>query len=352
MSSENYEKQEIRLTKNIVNLRDGFSDDLFAKNEKQIESNHIILHIGEFNQGGNEFEVTTANLKAMVDNFRLNVLGTEPPVDFSHNSEELAAGWITELSLSSGGEELIARIRWTPAGIEQIEKRQFRFLSPSFSFEFFDGTTGESFGPVLRGAGLTNIPFLRRLSPIVDLSDVAGKNKEVKSKEGAKTMSKDKDIDTTISLADHKAQTKVFVDQINGLQGEVKTLNDRVKELEPLGAKNTELGKEVATLKGEKEIAQKETEFQVLLSEGKAVAAQKEAYMTGDMNEFIKLTHAVNLSAKGSHEKVSDGIVKFSELNEKEKKFFHDNVVDMSEEEYVYFRDGKTPPKKDSKTVN
>jgi len=86
---------------------------------------------------------------------------------------------------------------------------------------------------------------------------------------------------------------------------------DKVAELE---AKIAALQAELAKAKGETEVmaaekkkadeakmlAEKENSFNVLLSEGKACAAQKDAFVKGDMNEFVKLAQPVNLKASGS----------------------------------------------------
>jgi phage I-like protein len=48
------------------------------------------------------------------------------------------------------------------------------------------------------------------------------------------------------------------------------------------------------------EAAEKEKEFNVLLTEGKACAAQKDAFIKGNMTEFIKLAQPLNLKGSGS----------------------------------------------------
>ena len=236
----------------LYELRDVFQQEQFNTVDSKVITDHEILLTGKFDQNGHEFEVTKKDLERMVENFKAKVLGTDPPVDFSHNSEELAAGWIVGLNLSSGGESLEARIRWTPIGIKRIKNREFRYLSPSFTFDFFDGSTGKKFGPVLRGAGLTNIPFLRRMDPIVDLHEKNSTDK-TKPMKGAEKMSEKKD--EVVSLADHKAQTKILVDKTNELQDEVKNLTDQIEKLKPFEDKNKELSDKIAVLEDEKEKA-------------------------------------------------------------------------------------------------
>ncbi len=72
-----------------------------------------------------------------------------------------------------------------------------------------------------------------------------------------------------------------------------------------------------------KALAEKETAFTVLLSEGKACAAQKDAFIKGDMTEFVKLSQPVNLKGTGSsssqtpEDKGTDGILKLAEEKRK-----------------------------------
>ncbi len=53
-------------------------------------------------------------------------------------------------------------------------------------------------------------------------------------------------------------------------------------------------------MKQDMQMKEKENSFTKLLSEGKAVVAQRDAFLKGDMDEFIKLAQPVNLKAAGS----------------------------------------------------
>ena len=54
-------------------------------------------------------------------------------------------------------------------------------------------------------------------------------------------------------------------------------------------------------------MSEKKAKFQLLLTEGKACAAQEKAFMSGDMEEFVKLSEKVNLDGKGHGGKGSEG---------------------------------------------
>lgn len=79
---------------------------------------------------------------------------------------------------------------------------------------------------------------------------------------------------------------------------------------EQMLAKIKELEAQIAALKGEKEMstkaaedakmcAEKEKEFNKMLSEGKVVAAQKESFMKDDFKGFMKLAETPSLKSHG-----------------------------------------------------
>lgn len=84
------------------------------------------------------------------------------PVDWEHATDVRgaqgldapAAGWITELQDRSGA--LWGRVEWTPRARAQIESREYRYVSPVFTYRKSDGAIR-----LLESAGLTNVPNLR-----------------------------------------------------------------------------------------------------------------------------------------------------------------------------------------------
>jgi phage I-like protein len=90
-------------------------------------------------------------------------IGDQPlPLDWEHATEVRAdkgleapaAGWIEELQVRDGA--IWGRVAWTPRGGDQVGNREYRFLSPVFSY-------GKDSRRIVRllGAGLTNTPNLR-----------------------------------------------------------------------------------------------------------------------------------------------------------------------------------------------
>ncbi len=106
-------------------------------------------------------------------------------VDFNHLSaggwfsypsiaDGAAAGWVTELE-DRGAEGLWGKFEWTDAGLTAIRARQYRYLSPEFTFKQFDKASGEYVGsPRLYAVALTNRPFLEQQDPIAATDRLAG----------------------------------------------------------------------------------------------------------------------------------------------------------------------------------
>lgn len=118
-----------------------------------------------------KFEITPDALKAMEKNFKNKIRGIDIAIDYKHNSEDIAAGWIQELYLSSDGKELWAKVDWTPKGNQVLSEKEFRYISPDFTFNYQDNESLKKYGPVLLGAGLTNRPTIKNMEPVVQLSE-------------------------------------------------------------------------------------------------------------------------------------------------------------------------------------
>lgn len=109
---------------------------------------------------GGKITLSRAYLSSFVKNWE-RMGKAALPVDYWHDDESpqsIASGWIEELELRAEG--LFARIKWTTAAKAKIAADELRFLSPSFTPDGFDTTTGQRMGPTLMGAALLNKPFL------------------------------------------------------------------------------------------------------------------------------------------------------------------------------------------------
>lgn len=249
-----------------------------------------VLRAGEFSHPEyGDFKVSTEDLAAMVRNFDERVRGTDIAIDFAHESEHEAAGWIQKLYLKENGTELWAEVKWTPTGQKALVDREYRYLSADFAFAYRHNETKSEYGPTLFGAGLTNRPFVKNMAAVVELNE--GK--------GNMQMDDKKIQDMEKELADLKKEKE-------SRDVEFAEMKKKLSEYEASNKKSEE-----EKLAAETKVAEmKRTEgFNKLLTEGRACEAQRESYMSGDMDAYAAAYVPVNLDEKG-HGKGADKSVK------------------------------------------
>jgi len=127
-------------------------------------------------------EVDQESLETLVKDFRSR--GVDLVIDYEHQTllgeRAPAAGWIKELE--ARGDGLWARVEWTPQAQEYLRAREYRYFSPVLRLD------PQSRRPqVLMHVGLTNVPAIRGLTPLVakmgardgaDLTEETGKMRE------------------------------------------------------------------------------------------------------------------------------------------------------------------------------
>ena len=274
-----------------------------------------VLRTGVFDhEKYGKFKIDQKVLSDMVANFKSNVRGVDLAIDYFHDSDKEAAGWVKDLVLSDDKSELWAEIEWTPRAQKKLGEREIRYFSADFAFEWKNPETGKVYKNVLFGGGLTNRPFIKDMDAIV-----ASENGGIEVDEKLKELQAQVLALTEVVKAQKLAENG---DEMEKLKAQLKELEEKYSALQ---AKNQELmdAKKLAeeTAKTDK----KKSEFKLLLSEGKAVAAQEEAYLKGDMGEFIKLAQPLNPKGAGSSEgntetKDDDEIKKLAEQKVKESE--------------------------------
>ncbi len=251
--------------------------------------------------------INEGTLSEMVVNFDNNVRRQKLPIDYFHESEREAAGWIKKVFVDKGGKELWATVEWTPKARQMLADKEVGYFSADFYFEWTDPETGVGYKNVLNGGGLVNRPFVKDMQPVAELSEG---NFEMKT-----------------------------IDQLNG---EVKVLGETVTakdtEIKTLGEKLTAKDTEIADLRGkialaekEKKAAEKEREFAELCAKGKACAAQKEAFIAGDMVKFAELAEPLNTVQNGSG--ATPPVDPASKLSEADKKVCES--LGLTHEEFI-----------------
>jgi len=271
-----------------------------------------LLRTGKFDHHFfGKFSITKKVLKDVIKNFHSNSVGVKINLDYGHQSLDEAAGWIVDMELRDDGNQLWLHMDWTPKGRQKILDREYKYTSADIDLDYLNPETGKEQGATLFGGGLTNRPFIKGMSEIKRDKEMADhEKKDLSTNKKGNTMelqemldgiknltqsevvklsekmgfSKDNDTDDIkLKLTQALTENERMTSQLADTQKESKTLSEGKKKLE-------------ADLKG----LQKENEFTVLLSDGKACPAQKEAFLNGDMMTFAKNSQEINLNNKGA----------------------------------------------------
>ena len=112
-----------------------------------------------------KFTINDGHLNVFVETFYSRVRGVDLAVDQAHDPDKGAAGWFKDVY--KRGDELWAKIAWTPWGLTLIRNKIFRYFSPEFLFSWTDEETKKVHKNVLFGGALTNRPFLKGMDPIM-----------------------------------------------------------------------------------------------------------------------------------------------------------------------------------------
>jgi hypothetical protein len=209
-----------------------------------------------------KLQIDKAFLASLKKNFDARVRRIDIAADFNH-AKDNAAGWYKELIPSDNGEELFAEMKWTPRAEREIAAGEWRYFSPGVHPNYLDEETGKTYGPTLVSGGITNYPVIKGMAPATELSE---------------------------------GDDEMTAEEIKKLQDDLTAEQLKTKAL---GAKVTELSEKVQSAEKATQLAEKEKKFAVMLSEGKAVPAQKEAYLAGDTEKFAELAGKVELSERG-----------------------------------------------------
>jgi len=362
-------------------LQDGFST---ADSNNSIRKMQII-RAGTFTDPRyGQFEITIKMLQEMVTNFKQGVRGVIPALDYQHNADDIAAGWFKDLFLSDDGKELWATIEMTPTGLNSLNAKEFGYTSADLDGDYVDNETQKNYGCVLLGAALTNRPVIKRMEPVIQLAE----KKDPIGDKIAKLISEGYDQDQAVAIAksmeregklsEGETMTDEQKKQMEDMQ---KQCEDYKKLQEDMGAKDpaelmkiiSELKAKIAELEGNKpeapkleekpegedemskpedkakiadlegqlsevktklELQEKTTEFNVMLSEGKAVEAQRESFVKSDMKAFIAGAVPIKLTEQGhsgAGEKIDPSKDVEDQILERAKKLSEEKKIGMKE---------------------
>lgn len=269
-----------------------------------------VLRVGSFNHPRyGLFDITSQVLAEMKANFDNKVRGIDMAFDYFHESDKEASAWVNSLSLREDGTELWADVTWTPKAEQKLSERELRYFSPDFAFSWTDPETNQTFENVLFGGGLTNRPFVKEMMAIV-ADETKGENMTELEKANAKVKELEaKNIKLSDDLQASDAKLKAVPPPAANPPPPAAAdpgMDDLKKQLAQLQEENKKLKGDNEVMMAEKakaseaaKLAEKKSEFTLMLSEGKVCKAQEEAFIKGDMKEFVKLAQPLNLRASG-----------------------------------------------------
>lgn len=300
-----------------------------------------LLRTGHFAHGlYGTFDITPEVLRTMQSNFDSNVRRVRLAVDYFHEAYQEAAGWIEKVILEQSDTQLWIEVDWTPKAREMILNKEVRYLSADFDWNYEDNETKREYGATLNGAGLTNRPFVKDMKAI--LSDFAPQDREkikllLNDKKGKNIMPTFDEVLAAVATLsdDQKAQLAEKLGTVKAAEAakfseEAKGLKAQLAEKEKAFA---DLNTEVSKIKTQLADTEKKASFDVMLSEGKVVEAQRDAYMKGDVDAFAKNAVRVNLSEKGTGGEGANSAADAAEvkLNEEADKLVKEKGVTFAE---------------------
>lgn len=277
MSRQQQRDQSYRGWPMVISLSEASGEQTTPQVPQKIQ----LIRVGKFydEKYKDPIEITKDVLLSFKKNFDNKIRNIDLAIDYKHESDDVAAGWIKSVELSEDGQSLWAEIAWTPKGAQKLAEKEFRYVSADFRYSYKDNETKENYGPTLFGAGLTNRPVIKGMQPAIELNENENSNLE----NGGKMDEKDKKI------AELEAKLKELMGKMDADGAAMGEMKKKLEEYQAGEKKAAE----------EKMLAEKKSKFDKMLSEAKVVEAQRDAFMKDDFAKFTELTQPVKLSETG-----------------------------------------------------
>lgn len=300
-------------------------------------------------------------LKENFDNGKYGVVAV--PLGHPRNSSELAAwnrGEMVNMELTDEGINAVIEIRDDETA-KSIENRNIPDVSMGFEDNYLDKKTGKFVGPLLKHVGLVVDPYIKGMRRFVPLADEVpavlfsdSQDYEKEDKTMTVKVKNDREFDVEVTYAvdgENKTETvaagaeiEVPEDQAEAVKQQIadaEAPKDNDKENELSEREKALADREAALAEKEAAAAKRDAEakFNKLLSDGKVVPAQKDAFMalseassteihlsddetkTVDtlLSEFIEASPKLNLTDEKGTEGEGDGGGDEVSLTEDEK---------------------------------
>jgi len=111
-----------------------------------------------------KIQVTVDRAKRFADNVKAKIRGIDPSINYNHNNQDVASGWVKDAESRADGLWLF--VEWTAAAVEKIKNKEYRYFSAEYQDSWENPATKTKHQDVLVGGALTNRPFMKNLLPI------------------------------------------------------------------------------------------------------------------------------------------------------------------------------------------
>ena len=155
-----------------------------------------LLPVGEFyDKRYGHVSITDSKLQQMAENFG-KYPSYEVPVKLGHDDGAKSPGKVIGIEAKPEGLEITMTVDQQTA--QDINDKQYRYMSAEYDEDYYDKTTGRRVGAVLLGAALVNQPANPYVAPLVFADDIHPKERNDDS------MNELEDL--RLQLSDMKAQ--------------------------------------------------------------------------------------------------------------------------------------------------
>ncbi len=193
----------------------------------------LIAPWGDVESTQGQFFVDGQAVAATIEQFREH--GTDIPIDFEHQTlggtyaspDGLApaAGWIKDLiGIESVG--LMADVEWTELGLEHLQKRQYRYLSPVALIRKSDRRLVG-----LHSAALTNKPAIVGMEALVNREDSSNQTVQVAQAKARGSLDQTLEEESMVETLE-KLRKQLALDQRDGARQVLVAASQRLAELE------------------------------------------------------------------------------------------------------------------------
>jgi len=321
-----------------------FTASSLPLNKDAVESTIHLAKLGEHD--GKRFKWTADRFQEMVDNFKAGAYGlfddNKNPilfVNYNHNREGEAAGWVTDIFVANGGEDLMAKVSWTEDAVQAIRKKKYRYASAEWYSNYMEDGQDEPVGFVLGGIGLVNDPAIKGLQ-VLTANKKTKESKMPNYESAAATTLTLQDVLGWLASAPEEEKLKVVETAGGVMTDPAKTQQPQPNQNPMQEPQNTQppaqphmqpqqnmtvtpqqpphripasgesqmpetasvesLQKQLAEAQSQLQQAQRASQFAELLAAGKAVEAQRDAFLKNDMFAFAQAAVSeLNMTQRG-----------------------------------------------------